>query len=235
MIDDIRINKAPTGDRLGDPKIAQKLLYAHILLDRSGSMESIRESAIDGVNEYIGSLANDKEVDSRISLTIFDSSGIDLIRDNIDAGRCAPLRGDEFQPRAMTPLNDAIGRTIAEIEAGTRRDGENVAFIILTDGLENASHEYNRAAIKALLERVQKEKNWLVLYLGANQDAFQEGVAHRGTTHGHTMQYDTHNVANVMKTSARSSLSFASTGSNVAASVDFTDEERAKASAKPKT
>ena len=99
------------------------------------------------------------------------------------------LTGDIFVPRGMTPLNDAIARTASEMDRRELRDGENVAFVILTDGLENASQEYSRDAVRKLLERLQKEKNWLVIYLGANQDAFAEGAA-RGAVAANTMTFD---------------------------------------------
>jgi Mg-chelatase subunit ChlD len=99
------------------------------------------------------------------------------------------LTGDVFVPRGMTPLNDAIARTAQAMDGEKLRDGEKVAFVILTDGLENASKEYSRDAVRKLLERLQKEKNWLVIYLGANQDAFAEGAA-RGTVAANTLNFD---------------------------------------------
>jgi uncharacterized protein YegL len=206
-----------------------KKLYAHILLDRSGSMASIRPQTIDAVHEYITGLAAADDVDTNISLTIFDSASIDLIRDNEPVKSCRILHPDEYVPRGMTPLNDAIGKTVATIEAQTRREEENVALVILTDGLENASKEYKTDAIRATLDRVQKEKNWLVLFLGANIDSFAEGVSHRGTTSGHTMDFNAVNVAGTMKSASRSSLAFAATGQATHDSVSFTDEEREKA------
>ena len=101
---------------------------------------------------------------------------IDLIVDNVKAKDCPKLTRETFEPRGCTPLNDAIGRTVAKIDGEKRRDGENIAFVILTDGQENASQEYTKDAVKKLLDGRQKDKNWLVIYLGANQDAFAEGV-----------------------------------------------------------
>lgn len=213
---------------------AKKLLYAHVLLDRSGSMGPIARQTVDAFNEYVNGLAMTDGLDARISLTIFDTEGIDLIRDKVPASAPqAKLAVTEFLPRAGTPLNDAIGRTISEVIAdrAALRPGENVAFVILTDGLENSSREYKLDMIKALLEKVQKEYGWLVLYLGANQDAFSEGVAHRGTMAANTMQYDTHNISASLTAASRASASYGLTGSNVARGVGFTDEERKKAAA----
>jgi hypothetical protein len=204
----------------------KRKLYAHVILDRSGSMESCRDSTIDAFNEYVGGLAKDDKVSARVSLTIFDSQSIDLIRDNVKAKDCAKLDRETYVPRSMTPLNDAIGQTVAKIDGETRREGENVALVILTDGLENASHEYSKDAIKKLLDGRQKDKNWLVLYLGANQDAFAEGAA-VGTHAANTMNFATAHVGASMRSAARATMSYAGTGKLGAAA--FTDEERRSA------
>jgi hypothetical protein len=57
--------------------MAKKKLYAHILLDRSGSMESCRDTAIGAFNEYVNSLRLNGDLAARISLTIFDDRSID--------------------------------------------------------------------------------------------------------------------------------------------------------------
>lgn len=206
--------------------MTKKRLYAHVLLDRSGSMESCRKSTIDAFNEYVAGLAADDAVSARVSLTLFDDAGIDLIHDNVKAKEAPKLTTETYVPRGMTPLNDAIGKTVAKIDAETRREGENVALVILTDGLENASKEFSKDAVKKLLEGRQKDKNWLVIYLGANQDAFAEGAA-RGMAAASTMTFDTKNLNATMKAATRSTMSYAATGSLSAAT--FTDDERKKA------
>jgi len=206
-----------------------KKLYAHVLLDRSGSMENCRDATIDAFNEFVNSLAVDDKVSTRVSLTTFDSESIDLVVESVKAKDCPKLTRKTFEPRACTPLNDAIGRTVASIDAGKRREGENVAFAILTDGLENASREYSTDAVRELLDGRQKDKNWLVIYLGANQDAFAEGAA-RGSAAAHSMAFSTDNVAHAMRAVSRSSLAYGSTGLREGA--EFTDDERRLAAGK---
>jgi hypothetical protein len=193
---------------------------------RSGSMESCRDSTIDAFNEYVSSLASKEDLSARISLTLFDSEGIDLIEDAVKANAFPKLTREVFEPRAMTPLFDAIGKTVTHIDKADLRKQENVALVILTDGLENHSSEYDRDAVKALLEGRQKDKGWLVIYLGANQDAWKEGAA-IGLHSGNVMDYDTANVGNTMAATARRSVAYAESGNATADS--FTDEERRKA------
>lgn len=206
--------------------MSKKRLYAHILLDRSGSMEDCRDTTISAFNEYVNSLRTDTEISARVSLTLFDDQSIDLVFDRQKPREMPKLTREIFVPRGMTPLNDAIGKTVAAIDGAELRDSESIAFVILTDGLENASREYTKQAIKALLEGRQKDKNWLVIYLGANQDAFAEGAT-RGLAAANTMTFDTARMPEAVQAVARASKDFAM--HPVAASAMFTPAERAKA------
>ncbi|MGE0502049.1 MAG: hypothetical protein AB7O76_13990 [Rhizobiaceae bacterium] len=191
--------------------MARKNLYAHILLDRSGSMESCRDTTIGAFNEYVNSLRANANLNARISLTVFDDQSIDLIFDAHDARILPALTREQFVPRGMTPLNDSIAVTAQAIEKKELRAKEGVAFVILTDGLENASREYSREAVRKLLDRLQNEKNWLVVYLGANQDAFAEGAT-RGIAAGQSMTYDTAHMPAAVLATARASADYAESG-----------------------
>jgi hypothetical protein len=96
--------------------------------------------------------------------------------------------------------------------------------VISTDGQENASTEHKRATIKALLDERQKQ-GWLVLYLGANQDAFAEG-GFMGTQVANTMNYAATSVGtrNSFAAASGATRRYASTGQMSAAA--FTTEER---------
>lgn len=225
------------------------MLYAHILLDRSGSMESIRDQTIDAVNEYNNGLTLNPDVDAAISLSLFDldhtgtlHSGptdgvsLDTVFSGVKAKEMPKLTRDTYVPRGSTPLNDAIGRTVAKMRSEWHRPGEAIALVIVTDGYENASHEYSTKAVKELLEDCRKQ-GWLVIYLGANQDAFAEGHA-RGTATANTMSFDTTNVAATMRSASRATMSYAGNGGGAMglAASGFTEEERkaAKAPVPPK-
>ncbi|MES1202562.1 MAG: vWA domain-containing protein [Pseudomonadota bacterium] len=152
-------------------------LYVHILLDRSGSMESCRDTTIDAFNEYVMGLRRSDKVDARLSLTTFDSESIDLIAHDVSAASFLELSRANYVPRASTPLLDAIGHAVAETDKVMLRKDEGVSLVILTDGLENASKEYKKPDIRALLEGRQKDKGWLITFLGADVDAFAEANA----------------------------------------------------------
>src|SRR5207253_953347 len=96
----------------------------------------------------------------------------------------------DFEPRGTTPLYDAIGRsvTLAQGRACTP-DGSNEQplVVVLTDGLENASHEYTHAQIFDLI-KAKESAGWIFTYLGANQDAYAVGGA-IGINAGATQNY----------------------------------------------
>jgi hypothetical protein len=211
--------------------MAQKV-HVGIVLDRSGSMEDCRTDAIGAVNSYLRQVKDDQEMDARVSLTIFDSQGIDLIRDGVPAKGCAELGADEFQPRAQTPLLDAVGHGVSRLDRANEAD-ERCILAIMTDGMENASREYTKETIKALLERKQKENGWLVLYLGADHDA--RAQAHSlGLYAGNVAAFDKAAISGSMRAMGSRSKRYAAARDASAEASDggFTDAERAQMQSK---
>ena len=147
-----------------------------IVLDRSGSMESCRSDALGAVNSYIRQIKNDDEMDATASVIIFDSQSIDTIRDRVPANSCPELTEDEYEPRAMTPLLDAVAHGAGRLAKGPRKDTRKI-LVIMTDGLENASREHTTKTISALLRRRQEKDGWLVAYLGADHDSWAQSQA----------------------------------------------------------
>ncbi len=203
------------------------LLHTCIVLDRSGSMEDCRTDAIGAVNSFLRQTREDRALESRISLIIFDSQSIDVIRDRVPATTCKDLAPDEFEPRGSTPLLDAVGHGVAHLDkAGDKTERRVLA--IMTDGLENASREYTRDTIKALLDRKQKEDGWLIVYLGAGHDAWAQAGA-LGLSAGNVASYDKVHLSASMGSLRKRAVRYAAAPS---AHVDalqggFTDDERA--------
>ncbi len=173
-----------------------KKLHACIVLDRSGSMENCRTDAVGAVNSYLRQTKDDTTVDARISLIIFDSESINIIRDRAPAGSCNELLASEYEPRGGTPLLDAVGHGVALLDKAPDKDERHV-LAIMTDGMENASREHTKESIKALLDRKQREDGWLVMYLGADHDSWSQ-AAQLGLSAG--------NVASFAKSAMRASM-----------------------------
>ena len=148
-------------------------VHISIVLDRSGSMESCRADAVGAVNSYLRQVREDEAMEARLSLVIFDSQSIDTIRDRVAVKSCPELTLDEYQPRAATPLLDAVGYSVGILDCLSDKDERRI-MAIMTDGLENASREYTREKLRSVLDRKQKEEGWLVLYLGAGHDSWSQ-------------------------------------------------------------
>ena len=214
--------------------MSKKRLNVHVVLDRSGSMQSCLEPTIDAFNEYVNSLKKNKEVKTKLSLILFDSAShgsvdVDVIYDCIKIKKVPKLTKENYSPRGMTPLYDAIGLSVSRIKNIDLKKDEDVALVIITDGLENASKEWTANQIKKILAKKQNKKNWLVLYLGANQDAWSVGSG-LGMTSGKVLDYDTGKIGETMGAVAQSTARYMSrTEKDDLDSSDFTQEERKSA------
>lgn len=191
--------------------------YVEFLLDRSGSMTTIKDETITLFNSFLGD-----NRDTRISITQFDSEGIETLFDAVKAEDAAELNEDTFLPRGMTPLFDAIGRRIVATDEYLKENGKkrNVVFAIMTDGHENASHEYTSRQVFDMI-REREERGWQFIYLGANQDAYAVGQA-LGIQLGTTVTYDSASVADAGAILTSATSSYRSTGRTVSRSVDVT-------------
>ena len=152
-------------------------IFNLIILDESGSMQSIKQAAINGMNETVQSIrdAQNKHEDHEhiVSLISFNSSQIKGIYNCVPAAEVKELTNDDYCPSCCTPLYDAMGCAINELRPKVGSE-DKVLVTVITDGEENSSSEYDGKAIKALVEEL-KSKGWVFAYIGANQDV--EAVA----------------------------------------------------------
>lgn len=149
-----------------------------IILDRSGSMECIRRAAVDGFNETLAGIKKAQEKfaetqDHFVSLVTFCSCETTHVFDKTPVAEAHPLRMEDYQPCCATPLYDAMGITLTAMRKHVREIEDSVVVVtIITDGMENASREYNGQSIKELVERLRGE-GWTFTYMGANQDSVE--------------------------------------------------------------
>ena len=162
--------------------IEKTKVYNVIIMDRSGSMWDIQKPAIMGFNEVLGGVkaARTKYAETQeqfITLVLFDSTSIDEVYWNADPSKAAILTEKTYVPGACTPLYDAMGRTLTKLEKELKGDqNHSVVVTVITDGYENDSHEYNLAAIKALVEHL-KEEGWSFAYMGTDHDVHGVSVS----------------------------------------------------------
>lgn len=162
-------------------------ILVNFILDESGSMDDIKSSVISGFNEYIQTLTADKKSDYLFTLTTFNSGGIKTPYDAVSLIDVSKMEDKDYQPDQGTPLFDAIGKTILNIQEKVQ-EGQKVLVAIMTDGMENDSKTYNQSSIKALIDAHSKE-GWTFAFMGANQDSYLT-ASKMGISRGNTMNWE---------------------------------------------
>ena len=192
-------------------------------------MGDIKDDAIGGFNCF---LKEQKAAGANATLTLvqFDTESTDVVHESMPILEVPDLNHQTFQPRGGTPLLDALGQTIdstgralAAIPEANRPN--KVVFVVITDGQENSSHQHTKASVKERIDHQSSRYNWQFVFLGANQDAFDEAGA-VGIALG--------NAANFAP--ARMQAAFAATAANVAsyrrsgnaAKLAYSDDQRAE-------
>ena len=161
-----------------ETKQTKTQVFNVIILDKSGSMESIRKPAIDGYNETLAGIqkAQEKFVDTQdhfVSLLTFCDCEKKYVFDKVHAKDARKLTMEDYEPCCCTPLYDAMGFTLTTMRNYVKKvDDAVVVVTIITDGYENASKEYTGAAVKRLVEELKGE-GWTFTYMGANQDSVE--------------------------------------------------------------
>ena len=157
-------------------EIATGITELYFVLDRSGSMQDLVRSTIDGFNSMIGKQKQEKGGELFVSTVLFDDASI-VLHNHVPIADIQPLTEREYIPQGCTALNDALGDAIRHAVLHQRharedRRAEHVIFVIITDGYENASQRYSTPKLAKLVRKEQDEYGWEFIYLGANIDSF---------------------------------------------------------------
>ena len=146
------------------------------ILDRSGSMSGLESDTIGGFNAMI---EKQKKMDGKcfVSTVLFDNDS-EVIHDRVELEKVKPMTDRDYTVRGCTALLDAVGGAIKHIGnihkyARVEDVPENTMFVITTDGMENASHIYNRSQVKAMIERQKQKYGWEFVFVAANIDAVE--------------------------------------------------------------
>ncbi len=207
-------------------KTTDKATDITMILDRSGSMGHIQEQVIRSFN---GFLQEQKAVESKafISLFQFDDQ-YEVNYEGVDIQNANELNAQTYEPRGMTALNDAIGRTIVSMKKRLKNTKANVVVVITTDGMENASSEFTRTQIRDMIQECEEKLGWKFMYLAADDQSFEEydgmGLDHKRSFKTGRGQRGYENAADVL--SCKMAMF---RGSGDAADLDFTESERQEA------
>jgi hypothetical protein len=204
-----------------------ELTHLYFLLDRSGSMQSIK-SDIEGGFEAFVAEQRKAPGECLASLSQFDDV-YEVVYTDKPVADVPPL---DLRPRNMTALHDAMGRLITDAGAKLAALPEDqrpgtVIVAIMTDGLENASKEWHAPAIKSLVETQTTQYSWEFLYMGADQDAVEVGAG-LGIAAANSITYSRGKAKEAMAMSASkiSGLRSRRMADPAAAMPAFTEEER---------
>lgn len=179
---------------------AKKDNRTHIVmvLDRSGSMGSIKDDMEGAINHYV---QEQQKVDGECTFTFaqFDTEH-EVLLDAVDLQEVGEVT---IEPRGGTALLDAFGMNLSKARTYVKnlpasKQPKHKLFVLITDGHENSSREYNKEAVQKEIKAAESE-GWTTVYLGANQDAIAEGTA--------------------MGNKRRTSMTYAPTGAAVAAAM----------------
>ncbi len=147
-----------------------------MILDRSGSMSGLENDTIGGYN---GMLKKQRETEWEVlvSTVLFDHN-IEVLHDRVPLDKVSEITEKDYYVRGCTALLDAVGGAIHHIGnvhkyAREADRPEKTIFVITTDGMENASHQYSYDRVKQMVERQKEKYGWEFLFLGANIDAIK--------------------------------------------------------------
>ena len=144
-----------------------KKLDVVFILDKSGSMGGQEENTISSFNEYLEK-EKKNDYDTYITTVLF-SDNYNILHDRVNVKKVKKLTNKDYFVGGCTALYDALGNTINNIKT---KDTDKVLFIIITDGYENASKEYNQKTIKKL---IKDNKDFEFIYIGADIDSYAAG------------------------------------------------------------
>lgn len=142
------------------------------ILDRSGSMGGLESDTIGGYNSMLSKQKKEKTGKVSVTTVLFDDQ-YELLYNQVPIEKVSPMTEKEYYVRGSTALLDAIGKTVMQVKVNQDKKEikDKVLFVIITDGMENASREYRADQIKKLIEERKEKDNWEFLFLGANIDA----------------------------------------------------------------
>ena len=190
----------PAADVKDVPAEKPERIELVLVLDKSGSMAGLESDTIGGFNAMIEK-QKALAVPVRVTTVLFNDTR-DVLYERKDIHFVKPLTAKEYEVGGTTALLDAVGATILRMEQRgvSEREGTKVIFVIITDGMENASTEFTKAKLKTMISDKQEKAGWDFIYLGANIDAVEEAggigvnranaVTYRNTESGVRANYE---------------------------------------------
>ena len=206
----------------------QDLTDITFLLDRTGSMTSIANDVVGGINTFV---EKQKAAPGQALFTLIQFDSLDpheVIHNAKPIHDVPKMQQSDFVPRSTTPLLDALGMAI--VKTGERLSKmseqgrpEKVVFVVFTDGYENASKEYKKEKVAEMVKHQNEKYQWNFIFLGAGIDAFAE-AGQIGVCMSTTTSVGLAKTQNAIEMAAKKVVNYRGTG--LKASLNYTDDER---------
>jgi hypothetical protein len=215
--------------------------YTHIIavLDRSGSMGSVKQAAIDGFNEF---LKTQQALPGKATMTVilFDDK-YEILHDSVKLQDVPELTEETFVPRGMTALFSSMGRAIGTykaslLKATAAKRPDKVLMITITDGADNVKGDYSQENVANMVKELKADGKWQFLFLCSEENAVLTSQQ-LGISTGNTLKFTNSAVGNkaLYKTVAAATSNFRSKSlndadytlfsANLISNVDNTTEE----------
>ncbi|MCL2311135.1 MAG: VWA domain-containing protein [Firmicutes bacterium] len=145
-----------------------------LVIDKSGSMLKLTDDTIKNVNSIISEQKSIKSGEVYVTTVMFND-GRSVVHSNKKLDEVESITKNNYEAEGCTALFDAVGNTIAELSSFLEKEDKNnkskVVFIIITDGLENCSKEFNKEKILKIISDKKNNDKWEFVFLGANIDS----------------------------------------------------------------
>lgn len=225
---------APETKKFKAKKAGTKGFHCFLVLDESGSMSSLKNDTIGGVNSYIKKQAEDND-GTNITIVKFEGGQIRVPVKGVPATKMGNFT--DYQPAGGTNLLDAVGTTLNMandlLKSFKKADRPSIFIQIVTDGQENQSRNFSKEDIQGMVGQAT-EADWIITYVGANVDAFAESHS-LGISSAATSNYvgkNTKGLYDTMAVSMTSMKSMRAMGMTANAMYStnsiFSDEDRKK-------
>lgn len=149
-----------------------------VVIDESGSMDEVVNDTIGGFNSFLETHQS-LPGEAKLTLVKFNEK-YNIVHNGVNINEALKLDRKSYFPNSGTALLDAIGKTIDEVgkrlsDTPEEERPEKVILLIMTDGEENSSKEYNLQQVKDKIKHQTDKYKWEVVFMGADQDAWAAG------------------------------------------------------------
>ena len=188
-----------------------KKILISFIQDRSGSMQDVWDETFNGFKTYVKDMVADQQKDSEVEY-LFSLTTFDTVIDTPYLGKrmtdVDPEILKQYGPRGGTALYDAVGKTLQAHDEDKNITFDKAIVVIVTDGHENSSREWSKAALHAAIDERIKRGNWTFTYLGTQPETWDDATS-LGVGVGASATYTAANAGATYATMAAASANMA--------------------------